>query len=522
MVNTTGAGSATKKATLVKEMMTNSTPVEAKYVSRIVTGKLRLGASDSTVIDALSIILTGNKDMSSQLADCYGVDPDLGYLSHRVLSAVATKKNVTPEVKIGIPVRSRLVERVKEFTAVFERLGDDFYIQPKYDGIRCQIHKGIDIRSVAYENRVWTSKLEEVKDDSIGMFDQAEVQKDCQIKLFSRNLEDITEMFPDVVDAVSKFDSPSFILDGEVVGWDSDKEGFAPFQETMTRKRKYRIEEAKENVPVRYYAFDLLLESDHSLLDEDLEVRLRELAKLFKNPVINRGGDVGGNEGGNEALITYSTMGATKNADIMNLTVTTDICEMDQLEEEFNKAVGAGLEGIVAKKRSGGYQAGKRNFEWIKLKRSMLNTLVDSVDLVIMGYYYGSGRQTEFGMGALLGGVYDKDMGKMISTTKIGTGITDEQWVLIGSRLKKLETSVAPKEYVVSEQLKPDVWVLPEVVCTVEADEITRSKAHLAGFDQLGYGLALRFPRLIEFDRDKRPEDATSVEELIGLYPANL
>ncbi|WKZ31456.1 MAG: hypothetical protein QY318_01685 [Candidatus Dojkabacteria bacterium] len=144
--------------------------------------------------------------------------------------------------------------------------------------------------------------------------------------------------------------------------------------------------------------------------------------------------------------------------------------------------------------------------------------LVDTIDVVIMGYYFGSGKKTQFGMGALLGGIYNPESGKIESVTKIGTGITDGQWREIAMRLKEIEVKDRPKQYSVARELEPDVWVAPEVVSTVEADEITKSKLHVAGKGELGYGLALRFPRLVEFDRDKTVEQATTSDEFVKLW----
>ena len=117
-------------------------------------------------------------------------------------------------------------------------------------------------------------------------------------------------------------------------------------------------------------------------------------------------------------------------------------------------------------------------------------------------------------MGALLGGIYNEETGNIESVTKIGTGITDEQWGEIAKRLKAIKSNERDKSYSVDKDLYPDVWLKPEVVCTVEADEVTRSKIHHAARNSEGKGLALRFPRLMEFDRGVKIEEATSSKEL--------
>jgi DNA ligase-1 len=146
----------------------------------------------------------------------------------------------------------------------------------------------------------------------------------------------------------------------------------------------------------------------------------------------------------------------------------------------------------------------------------MLSDLVDTVDLVVMGYYMGSGKRSGFGVGAILGGVYNGEEDRFESCTKIGTGITDELLGEIKGRLDGLVVGDMPLNYFVDERLKPDVWVSPEIVVEVDADELTKGKGTDDSFP--AKGLSLRFPRLVEFDRDKLASEATSVRELSSMY----
>ncbi|HSA84242.1 MAG TPA: DNA ligase, partial [Patescibacteria group bacterium] len=173
-------------------------------------------------------------------------------------------------------------------------------------------------------------------------------------------------------------------------------------------------------------------------------------------------------------------------------------------------------------------EAGGRNFNWVKLKRHSAGELHDTIDCVILGYVYGKGKRTAFGAGALLVGVYDKEKDEFVSVTRIGTGLSDEEWRSIKERTKGLEVDHKPAR--VNSLITPSVWVKPEIVIEVLADEITRSPMHTAGMrieetkesketNETKVGYALRFPRLVTFrDKDKKPEDATSVKELIEMY----
>ena len=179
--------------------------------------------------------------------------------------------------------------------------------------------------------------------------------------------------------------------------------------------------------------------------------------------------------------------------------------------------MGIGLEGLIAKLPIGGYTPGARNFEWVKLKKTFMSDLSDSIDAVVLGYYFGSGKRAKFGIGALLCGVYSKEKDRFESVTKLGTGITDDMLKTILDRLEPLVVKNVPKNVYISKNLMPDVLVYPEVVCTIEADDITRSVVNNLK-SEAAHGLSMRFPRMIEFDREAIATDTTSVEELEEMF----
>ncbi len=169
------------------------------------------------------------------------------------------------------------------------------------------------------------------------------------------------------------------------------------------------------------------------------------------------------------------------------------------------------------KKLESPYEAGARNFNWVKLKRHAAGALQDTIDCVLLGYIFGRGKRAALGAGALLVGVYDQKQDMFVTVSKIGTGLTDEEWRSIKERTKGLVVDHKPAR--VFSPIEPSVWLEPEIVIEVLADEITRSPIHTAGKvgDEPGY--ALRFPRLVAFrEQDKKPEDATTVEKLIEMY----
>jgi DNA ligase 1 len=191
------------------------------------------------------------------------------------------------------------------------------------------------------------------------------------------------------------------------------------------------------------------------------------------------------------------------------------------LQLMLDDSISKGLEGVVVKKIDSPYEAGGRNFNWVKLKRHSAGDLTDTIDCVVLGYIYGKGKRTAFGAGALLVGVYDEKKDSFVTVSRIGTGLSDDEWRSIKERTKGLELDHKPAR--VESLITPSVWVKPELVIEVLADEITRSPLHTAGLeikDEIKEpGYALRFPRLVTFrDKDKKAEDATSVKELIEMY----
>lgn len=313
-------------------------------------------------------------------------------------------------------------------------------------------------------------------------------------------MEDVTEMFPDIKEAIIKqVDAEEVILEGEVVAYNPHTGVFVPFQETMQRKRKYDIAEKALEIPVKLFSFELLYANGESFLDKEYKERKKKLKDVIKK--------------GNTIVYAQEIIGKTS----------------QDIEDMFEDSVAKHFEGIMAKKLDGLYEAGVRGWNWIKFKKAMSKKLMDTIDVLVMGYTLGEGKRTTFGVGQFLTGVYDEKQDKFVTVSKIGTGLTDEQFREFIKRVKPLETKEKPNNYDVDKLLSPDVWLIPKLVVEVGSDEITRSAVHTAGrilkpsksgkaFDVDIPGFALRFPRLENFRDDKKAEDATSVKELSDLY----
>lgn len=317
----------------------------------------------------------------------------------------------------------------------------------------------------------------------------------CQVHLngrrtqiFSRNLESTTAMFPDIVAAArSSAGETRAIVEGEAIAIDEATGEFHPFQVTAQRKRKHRVEEMALKYPLVFVAFDLLYAGKSDLTQKPYEERRKRLEKLLKE---GRGVRLV------ERLVTESA---------------------GELQAFFDEQIEHGLEGIIAKRLDSAYEAGARNFNWIKLKRSYRGELDDTIDVVVIGYLRGHGARARLGIGALLAAVYDSSSDTFKTVGKVGSGLSEENWM----KLRKLldRSAVRAKPARVDSRLTPDVWIKPQYVLTVLADEITRSPVNTCALDERGTGLSLRFPRVVGFIReDKSPEDATTVDEIKKMY----
>jgi DNA ligase-1 len=352
------------------------------------------------------------------------------------------------DLVLGTPISPMLCQRLKSSEKMIKKMGK-VAVEPKIDGTRAQIH---------YKRQ----------------------GKDWVVRSFTRNLEETTAMFPELVEMGKHVTADELVLDSEAVGFDPHTQKMMSFQMTITRKRKHGVADQASKVPLKFYVFDVMLVDGKSLVDKSYEERREMLRKVVKD---------------DELLV------------VDDYWITDDPEVIDAKHEEL---LGQGLEGVVVKKLGSRYVPGRTGWRWVKMKEVEAShaKLADTVDCVVMGYYKGKGKRTEFGVGAFLAGIMKDE--KIVTVTKVGTGLTDEQFRELKKRLDWLVVDKKPKGYEVDKNLEPDVWVEPGLVVELAADEVTRSPIHTAG-------VALRFPRLIKFRDDKSVGETTSVEELKGL-----
>lgn len=447
-----GEGTVENKISALSALLEKSSPLEAKHLVRIPIGTGRLGIGDPTILDAFAKAKLGDKSKRKLLEGAYNKVSDLGLVGETLWKG-GLKAVENLQVTVGKPIRSQLAERLPDPESILKKFEGNAHIQKKFDGFRVQIHKDGD-----------------------------------NVRLFSRNLEETTPMFPDITEGVKKqVKAKTAILDSEALAYNPESNEFLPFQETTRRRRKHGIEEAAKRLPLKAMVFDIMYLNGKSLMDEPVSERVKYLSKIIR---------------GSDVLIPQPG----------------EITEKKEvIQKEFDEAISEGLEGLIVKRPDSKYEAGARNFNWVKQKRNSAGELNDTIDCVILGYVFGKGKRSDFGAGALLVGVYDKEKDEFVTVSKIGTGLTDEEWREIHKRADKIKVSHKPAR--VDSVLVPSVWIAPEIVIEVLADEITRSPVHTAGKKDDEPGYALRFPRLVRFrEADKKAEDATTVKELKEMF----
>ncbi len=459
IANTSGGGSQDRKLEQLTHLFKQLSPQAAKFVARIVIGKMRLGFSTMTMIDSLSWAKWQDKRDSELIEMTYQQKADIGKLAASYLRADFNSDAY--QVEVGVPLVPALCQRLNTAAEIIEKMGT-VYAEPKYDGLRIQIH---------------VNKAGIIETDLLGQ----PTGRRPQYKAFTRNLEDVSDMFPELATLVSELACDNCIIDSEAIGIDPVTKKLVSFQTTITRKRKHDVAETAVNVPIKFFVFDLMWLDQKSLIVEPLHTRKKLLANICAQTTV--------------AEVTVH--------------ITTDQPEV--LRAFHEQQLAEGLEGAVMKQVDSEYRSGRKGWRWVKIKEheGASGKLSDTIDCVVMGYYKGRGKRTGFGVGAFLLGVVTQEEGEWVVKTlaKLGTGLTDADFPVLKTLIDPHQASTMPPNYRVDKTLLPDVWVEPKVVLEIAADEITKSPTHQAG-------LSLRFPRLIKIRSDKSWQQATSIEEL--------
>jgi DNA ligase 1 len=459
IANSTGSGSVDLKLALLAGLLSDASPSEAKYIVRTVTGSLRLGIADMTVLDALAVAFGGGKETREHLERAYNISSDLGRVA-RIVAVEGIEGIKKFKVMPGEPIRPMLAERLGSSAEILEKLGGRCIAEYKYDGERIQAHKNGD-----------------------------------KIILFSRRLENITDQYPDGVEYVRKHvKAEEAIVEAEAVAVDPTTGEMKPFQELMHRRRKYGIKEAMAEHPITLFMFDVLYVDGKDLTQQPYPVRHNHLEKVIEQ---------------------------TDNVKVAEYIIAENTEQLEKFFEKTVESGSEGIMCKSVNDDSV-YQAGARGWLWIKYKRDYRSEMTDTVDLVVVGALHGRGKRAGT-YGTYLLAAYNPDKDIFETVTKVGTGFTDADLEKLPKLLNKhkishkhprvestLDVDIWFEPSVVIEIRGAELTLSPVHTCAMN---VIRE----------GSGVAIRFPRFTgKYRIDKSAEDATTTEEMIAMYRGQL
>jgi DNA ligase-1 len=458
IAHTSGSGAQSRKLDLLAALLRRASPEEAKYLVRTVTGRLRLGIGDMTVLDALAEAFAGGKKARPAIERAYNITSDLGLVAKTLMEGGIPALEAMGVV-VGDPIRPMLAERLSSAQEILEKMGGRTIAEYKYDGERVQVHKNGD-----------------------------------EVILFSRRLESITDQYPDAVALIREgIKAKTAILECEIVAVDPQTNELQPFQELMHRRRKHGINAAMADYPVALFAFEALYVDGQDLTRAPYEVRHRTLRALVT-------------PGPRMHVAQAKEVSSPEALDEFFLQAIQDGCEGLICKSIHANAI---------------YQAGARGWQWIKYKRDYKSEMTDAVDLVVVGAFAGRGRRGG-GYGAVLLAAYDPERDRFRTVTKCGSGFSDQDLAELPDRLRDAITPTQPprvESKLVPDVWCAPQLVVEVIGAEITLSPIHTSAQDVV---RPGAGLAIRFPRFTRYRDDKGPTDATTEHEILEMYQRRL
>jgi len=478
-----GANSQKNRAGKIQVLLTSCQSAEIKFLVRMLQGKLRIGASQSTILVALGYAFRRRENLLGMMKNepddddlkkhgkifkkLYNRYPVLDKLIAEMLRNSFKGALESCDLTMGIPVIPMLAKPAKTTAEIIRRLGDvPITAEYKYDGERAQIHK----------------------------------RSNGKVSIFSRSAEDSTAKFADIAEIViNNFEGEDFILDSEIVAFNTEKNIILPFQVLMNRPKK-----GSDEIPVIQvciFLFDILFYNGKSLISVPLSER-RKILHAHVNTIPNK------------------------------LQTATFVDKpLDQLQDFFNESIERRTEGLMIKTLDGEYEPGKRSQLWAKLKKDYIKDIggeatesaPDTIDVVVLGAVPGQGKRTHL-YGSFLIGLYNDNINKFQSLTFLGTGFSEQLLKDLYEQLHPYERETPPKEVEIGDIDEGCVFFEPKLVWEVLVADFLLSPNYRAAFGDLGEdkGISLRFARYYRNRDDKTPLQSTSTNQLIDLYHSQI
>jgi DNA ligase-1 len=475
-----GAGKPAAKQQITLGLLQRATPLEAKYLIKIILGDMRTGIKVSLVEEAIAAAYGATVGEVRNARMLNGNLPE-------VLELAASSRLAEARMKLFHPLGFMLASPVETVEEALQRFSNEVaeeaksassearpdgplikeaQLEDKYDGIRAQVHCGSP-------------------------------EQPGRVALFSRSREDMTVSFPEIVEAFAGFDTP-LVLDGEILAWSRGNEGadralpFASLQARVGRKRV--TAEMREDTPVVFMAFDLLYANGEMIMEKPLHERRRVLEELVQReqPRTRVGSRLSSMASGQQTELHFAQVAADSFARLV-LTPAVQLQSVEQLEQAYVDARARGNEGVMLKARHSIYQPGRRGLAWLKLKRELA-----TLDVVVTAAEYGHGRRAGW-LSDYTFAVRDGDVLRNVG--KAYSGVTDAEI----ARLTQFFLEHTLQDFGSVRTVEP------LVVFEVAFNNVMRSDRHDSGF-------ALRFPRILRIRDDKPAEEIDTLERVAEIY----
>ena len=452
--NADGKDSQDTKQKTLAGLLHDSGPLEARYLCRTVTGRMRVGAADMTILDALAEAFATKEDRPA-IERAFNVTCDIGLVAETIANG-GMDAVCAIGVKVGSPVKVMLAERLPSISEVVEKMGGRCAMEYKYDGIRVQAHIGRD-----------------------------------SVKLYSRRLEDLTSNFPDIAEALrARCGHDEAIIEGECVAIDPETGFMLPFQNVTHRRKKHGMDEAVRDVPVRIFMFDMLYADG-----EDWTPR----PYLERRAALEEGFEIGDNV----QMTTMRMVGSPEEGEEFFANAIGARCEGIMAKSVAPDSV---------------YRAGSRGFLWIKYKKDYQQALTDSFDLAVVGAFYGMGKRAgRYGalLMAAYDGETGRFETVCKLGTGFDDAFLDAMPALLDGSLSESKPSSVDAEMVPDVWFEPAV-VLEVVAAEITLSPIhTAAKDVLKEGSGLGIRFPRFTGRVRD---DKTPEQCTTVSEIVEMY----
>ncbi len=446
------------KTALARELLMRVTPLQAKYIVKIMTGDLRIGLKESLVEEAIARAYGGT--LRGAYEDVQRANMLLGDIGETVRLAAVGKLGEA-KMRMFHPMGFMLaspIESTEEGLSYFAEAA----IEDKYDGIRTQAHVA-----------------------------------DGEVKFFSRTRDEITESFPELPGALAGL-AQGAILDGEIVAWDYESARARPFSVLQQRLGRKKISDRLlRDVPVAFLAFDLLYAGGELLIDRPLRARARMLDELLAAPR-NTGGTVAQKKTGQSSFM-FSNETEMVAASVIRAP-TFRASSADELEQLFTAAQDRGNEGLMIKDLNSPYTPGKRGKSWLKMKRELA-----TLDVVVTAVEYGHGKRVGV-LSDYTFAVWDDAHERLVNIGKAYSGLTDAE---IAEMTAWFTEHTIPDPHGEDQGFRRAVE--PRIVLEVAFNNMMQSERHESGY-------ALRFPRIVRLRPDKSAEDADTMERVREIW----